>query len=114
MTTNAEFIDGMLSDIQLFAINTSPLNIDLFIMDMLEVMKGWFERKKDFRIFSAFTAIQIKKIETRVEEMFHVMDAMYFVVGLYHRNQGGKWEDMDKYRQKTIFHPNAQKPNNRL
>ncbi len=39
----------------------------------------------------------IARIDLRVKDMLDVIDPMWFVVALYHRNKGGLWEDVHKY-----------------
>lgn len=45
----------------------------------------------------------IKKIDMRVKDMLDVIDPMWYVVALYHRNKGGLWRDMHKYGVKRDY-----------
>ena len=62
-----------------------------------DLLLGWDQVTYDSIDF------EIKRINLRVKDMLDVIDPMWYVVALYHRNKGGLWRDMHKYGVKKEY-----------
>ncbi len=91
---NATFVDNMLDRIKEFFTDKIQLALesirDHYKQDY-DLLLGWDQICYDF------LDNQISKIDLRVKDLLDVLDPMWFVVALYHRNNGGLWRDMHKY-----------------
>lgn len=93
--SNGDFVDSMLDRIQLWCENN---NKDVVLT--LEQMRDNLEEGVNHGIPS-YIYNQIKKIQIRSAELYHVLDPMWFVIALYHRNMGGSWDEMLLYGVKS-------------
>ncbi len=82
---NSTFVDNLLDQIS----DRNDIN------DILEDLKSHYTNGP--RFIQDYVSGLIKKIDLRVKDMLDVIDPMWFVVALYHRNKGGLWRDMHKY-----------------
>ncbi len=89
---NGTFVDNMLYHIQ---------EASVVLQDVFDALKGYYT--KDGVGVSDYIYRQIRKIDQRVKDMLDVIDPMWYVVALYHRNKGGLWRDMHKYGVKKEY-----------
>ena len=110
---NATFVDNMLDRIK--------DKIDfMYHVSVFDSMKQHYIQKDDSlmntHVQSTIHVIkdEIKKIDLRVKDLLDVIDPMWFVVALYHRNKGGLWRDMHKYGVKRDYASSykVEKPSN--
>ncbi len=92
--SNGEFVDSMLDRIQLWCDDN-----DKDVVLVLEQMRDNLDKGVNNGIPS-YIYRQLKKIQIRVAELYHVLDPMWFVIALYHRNMGGTWDEMILYGRK--------------
>ncbi len=94
---NSTFVDNMLIRMQVYC-KDNGIYVQLVLDDMkdhytegLELINGWMARD------------EVDRIDIRVKDLLDVLDPMWFVVALYHRNKGGLWRDMHKYGVKKDY-----------
>ncbi|KKL52900.1 hypothetical protein LCGC14_2280830 [marine sediment metagenome] len=86
---NGTFVDNMLDFMK------TRQSSDDSVMICLDLLKQHYTKGKE--LYSTFPKTIRDKIDLRVKDMLDVIDPMWYVVALYHRNKGGLWRDMHKY-----------------
>lgn len=92
---NGTFVDNMLNDI-----NRKYMDDEKNIQECLDVLRDSYTISIPF-LLSRYPKRLKKQIDLRVKDMYYVMDPMWFVVALHHRNKSGLWKDMHKYGVKV-------------
>ena len=99
---NGTFVDNLLDYIKRVA-EERARNVE----GMLESVRDYYSYNDDHYeelfLSTLLSKEIVKKIDLRVKDMFDVLDPMWFVVALYHRNKGGLWRDMHKYGVKKEY-----------
>lgn len=91
---NGTFVDNLLSEIQRKYLDNET-NIQL----LLDSVRDHYTHH--ISLVDRYAKRVIKNIDLRVKDMLDVIDPMWYVVALYHRNKGGLWRDMHKYGVKS-------------
>ena len=106
---NGTFVDNMLIRMQVYC-KDNGMNIDIVLDDM----KFHYTDGNSVFVVDCLASDEVKRINTRVKDVLDVIDPMWFVVALYHRNKGGLWRDMHKYGVKRdyVSSHNVDKPPN--
>ena len=90
---NGTFVDDMLSELQ-----RKYMDKEDYIQECLDRLKEGYTKDK---VLYGYPRRLKKRINIRVKDMLDVIDPMWYVVALYHRNKGGLWRDMHKYGVKS-------------
>ncbi len=107
---NATFVENLLDRIRDYADNSH-----VHTESILVSLRDYYEYDKDeAQLTYKISKSLINKIDIRVKDLLDVLDPMWFVVALYHRNKGGLWRDMHKYGVKRDYASSykVEKPSN--
>ena len=104
---NGTFVENMLDRIRDYADN-SHVHTESILVSLRDYYK--YDRDEAQLTYKISKEL-IDKIDLRVKDMLDVMDPMWYVVALYHRNKGGLWRDMHKYGVKS-YNANTHKTAN--
>ena len=92
---NGTFVDNMLNDIQ-----RKYMDDEKLVQECIDSLRNDYTHNKGLPRYPKRLK---RQIEQRVKDMLDVIDPMWFVVALYHRNKGGLWRDMHKYGVKRDY-----------
>ena len=96
---NSTFVENMLDRIRDYADNSH-----VYTESILVSLRDYYKYDKDeAQLTYKISKELITKIDQRVKDMLDVIDPMWYVVALYHRNKGGLWRDMHKYGVKKEY-----------
>ena len=86
---NGTFVDNMLNDI-----NRKYMDDEKLVQECIDSLRNEYANSKGLPRYPKRLK---RQIDLRVKDLLDVIDPMWFVVALYHRNKGGLWRDMHKY-----------------